>query len=176
MVKHQRCFPLVIFFFDSLNLFFWWCMDIVGRKLVLVTLEVLVKDFMDTVDFLVPSQPKSLKSGNVFKYFWIAWVTILRDLFVHLAIPTFKKKLDSPKGVLTGLLLLGLTLDRNIVLYENEKFTKRDSHPWSWSMGLINNYTEMILICGLLFSCESHFFSHKIKGIQFKDFSLGIFL
>ena len=137
MVKHQRCFPLVIFFIDSLNLFFWWCMDIVGRKLVLVTLEVLVKDFMDTVDFLVPSQPKSLKSGNVFKYFWIAWVTILRDLFVHLAIPTFKKKLDSPKGVLTGLLLLGLTLDRNIVLYENEKFTKTDSQlpidpdPWA---------------------------------------------
>ena len=137
MVKHQRCFPLVIFFIDSLNLFFWWCVDIVGRKLVLVTLEVLVKDFMDTVDFLVPSQPKSLKSGNVFKYFWITWVTILRDLFVHLAISTFKKKLDSPKGVLTGLLLLGLTLDRNIVLYENEKFTKTDSQlpidpdPWA---------------------------------------------
>lgn len=44
-------------------------MDIVGRKLVLVTLEVLVKDFMDTVDFLVPSQLKSLKSSNVFKNF-----------------------------------------------------------------------------------------------------------
>ena len=61
----------------------------------------------------------------------------MRDLFVHLAIPTFKKKLDSPKGVLTGLLLLGLTLDRNIVLYENEKFTKTDSQlpidpdPWA---------------------------------------------
>ena len=151
-------------------------MDIVGRKLVLVTLEVLVKDFMDTVDFLVPSQLKSLKSSNVFKNFWIAWVTILRDPFVHLAIPTFRKKLDSPKGEFTGLLLLGLTLDRNIVLYENEKFTKTDSHPWSRSMGLINNYTEMILICGLPFSCETHFFSHKIKGIQFKDFSLGIFL
>ena len=44
-------------------------MDIVGRKLVLVTLEVLLKDFMDTVDFLVLSQLKSLKSSNVFKNF-----------------------------------------------------------------------------------------------------------
>ena len=36
----------------------------------------------------------------------------------------FYTELDSPKGEFTGLLLL--TLDRNFVMYENEKFAKTD--------------------------------------------------
>ena len=39
---------------------------------------------------------------------------------------TKQRKLDSPKKEFTGLLLL--TLDRNIVLYQNENFTKTDSN------------------------------------------------
>ena len=38
---------------------------------------------------------------------------------------TKQRKLDSPKKKFTGLLLL--TLDRNIVLYQNDNFTKTDS-------------------------------------------------
>ena len=172
MVKHQRCFPVVIFLLilSTFSVDDVWIL--LGENWYWSPLKYCWKILWIQLSFLVPSQPKSLKCSNVFKNFWIAWVTI----FVHLAILTFRKKLDSPKGEFTGLLLLGLTLDRNIVLYENEKFTKTDSHPWSRSMGLVNNYTEMILICGLPFSCETHFFPHKIKGIQFKDFSLGIFL
>ena len=48
-------------------------------------------------------------------------------------------------------------------------------------MGLID-YTKTILICGLhavymktVFMLNALFFFHKMKDIQFKDFSLGIF-
>ena len=45
-------------------------------------------------------------------------------------------------------------------------------------MGLID-YTKMILICGLhavyMKTVKRIIFFHKIKDIQFKDFSLGIF-
>ena len=46
-------------------------------------------------------------------------------VFQHFTGCNHVSKLVSPKGQFTGLLLL--TLDRNIVLYENDKFTKTGS-------------------------------------------------
>ena len=68
---------------------------------------------------------------NYVNYNFIIHILVKRNYFPEFirvrVFPVFSSKLDSPKGEFTGL----LTQDRNIVLYENEKFTKTKGCPES---------------------------------------------